>query len=53
VIARRRMSDRVGNWLSIGVAVIVAADLIATGGEGTLFLARKLDAQIAALAFWR
>lgn len=47
------MSDRVGNWLSIGVAVIVAVDLIVTGGEGTLFLARKLDAQIAALAFWR
>ena len=53
MIARRRMSDRLGIWLSIGVAVIVAADLIATGGEGTLFLARKLDAQIAALAFWR
>lgn len=47
------MSDRLGIWLSIGAVAIVAVDLIVTGGEGTLFLARKLDAQIAALAFWR
>ncbi|MFZ9949668.1 MAG: glyceraldehyde-3-phosphate dehydrogenase [Gemmobacter sp.] len=49
----RRMSDRLGIWLSIGAVAIVAVGVIVTGGEGTLFLARKLDAQIAALAFWR
>jgi len=47
------VSDRLGYWLALGLAAMVAADLLLTGGEGVMFLARKLDTQIAALAFWR
>ncbi len=47
------MSDRVGIWLALLAAGLIGVDLLVTGGAGVMFLARRLDSQIAAIAFWR
>ncbi|WP_090056381.1 glyceraldehyde-3-phosphate dehydrogenase [Celeribacter neptunius] len=47
------MTDKIAVGLAIVIAIALGLDFGMTGGEGTLFLARKILRLIHWVAFWR
>lgn len=47
------MDTRVSVFLAAALAVAIGADLLLTGGEGLLFMARKFLHLLDWVAFWR
>ena len=47
------MTNRIALILALAVIAALIADRVLAGGEGTLFLARKLSDLIEYIAFWR
>ncbi|MGQ0610247.1 MAG: hypothetical protein ACT4N9_03970 [Paracoccaceae bacterium] len=47
------MDDRIYAGLAIAITLAMGADAVLNGGEGMLYLARKLMNLVGAMTFWR
>jgi hypothetical protein len=47
------MTPKIANWLGLLLILGIVVDLVLTGGDNLLFLAKKLFELMNWIAFWR